>query len=219
MTESDVGDMFATLFAARGGPAGLSADIAVSLELTDEDAASGVTREVAFERTVPCMPCAGSGSATPGEVAAPCKACDGRGAQSRPLGFVVVQRPCEACRGRGAVIANPCSTCTGSGIVPVATTASVTVPPGTLPGTVMRLEGQGNALVDGTRGALVVWLVIGDPARSQLTDVQDAFTRMMIEPGVPRAIVRSPRERRAFTPPQILALVIGAVLLLLGLVR
>lgn len=219
MTSQSLDDAFANLFGTRLGTPGLSADIAVSLELTDEEAATGVTREVSFERTVPCAACAGGGTATPGEVPTPCKACDGRGARTRPLGFFMVQSACEACKGRGALIANPCPTCLGSGASPAPAIATVAVPAGTQPGTILRLEGQGNSLADGTRGALVVWLVIGDPARSHVTDVQDAFTRMMIEPGVPRAIVRSPRERRAFTPPQILALVVGAVLLLLGLLR
>ena len=41
---------------------------------------------------------------------------------------------------------------------------------------------------------------------------------MMIEPNVPRAIVHAPRER-GLTPPQILALVVGVLLVVIGLVR
>lgn len=219
MTDHGLDDTFASMFGTMFGQTlAHSADIPVSLEISDEEAAAGLTREVAFTRTTTCTACDGRGGATPSDVLVTCPACNGEGGRTRAHGFFTVKTTCEACQGRGATVANPCPTCTGRGAVPTPATAAVTVPAGAQVGTVLRLEGQGNTLLDGTRGALVVWLLVGDQ-RTQLTDVQDAFTRMMIEPNVPRAIVRQPRGDRRLTPPQILAIVIGAVLLVLGLVR
>jgi DnaJ-class molecular chaperone len=213
--DTDLMSLFDDLFSV----ANRLPDVHATLKLTEDEAAVGVTRDVAIQRTITCTACEGGRGATPSDSALACAACDGTGGVHHQQGFFHVKTACPACKGVGVTIVNPCVPCTARGVVREPASVAVTVPAGATHGTTVRIADQGNVVADGTRGALLVYLVVGDRADTRADDARAAFERMLIEPGVPRAIVRRPGGNPVLTPPLILGLVIGAVLLLLGLVR
>src|SRR3954453_7188250 len=128
------------------------ADALIRLQLTLEECATGVTRDLAVDTAVVCPECTGSG-ATPGSGTAMCDICAGRGevqsVQRSFLGQVVTSRPCPNCRGFGEVIPDPCRQCGGDGRVRSRRTVGVRIPAGDAGGTRVGLAHQGEV---GPRG-------------------------------------------------------------------
>ena len=122
------------------------ADALIRLQLTLEECATGVTRDLAVDTAVVCPECTGSG-ATPGSGTAMCDICAGRGevqsVQRSFLGQVVTSRPCPNCRGFGEVIPEPCRRCQGEGRVRSRRDVPVNIPPGVADGMRVRLAGRG----------------------------------------------------------------------------
>ncbi len=123
-------------------------DVTVSLELTLEEAAFGVRREVTFRAPTRCEHCGGSG-AEPGTAPVTCATCRGRGrvqvARNTLLGQMMTVAACAACGGTGRRIDTPCSRCRGEGRVMGERSVSVVVPEGVEDGTRLRLNGRGGA--------------------------------------------------------------------------
>src|SRR5919109_1190303 len=96
------------------------ADALIRMQLTLEECATGITRDLAVDTAVLCAECSGSGCA-PGSGPTMCDICNGRGevqtVQRSFLGQVVTSRPCPNCRGFGEVIPEPCRQCGGDGRV------------------------------------------------------------------------------------------------------
>ncbi len=158
------GDLFRTIFGG-GGFGGYEErnrgqDIGVDLEVTLEEAAKGVEREIEIPRTEHCDVCGGSGAA-PGTQAKICPRCNGAGKiqNMRKAGFAMYVQvtACPTCKGRGKLIDTPCSNCHGSGLVRKRRKITVKVPPGVDEGLQLRLRGEGEtAPNDGEPGDLYV---------------------------------------------------------------
>jgi len=133
---------------SRRGP-----DMSVSVKLELADAATGVTREVAFRAPGTCARCSGSGS-EPGHSPTTCPTCHGQGAvqvaRNTMLGRMMTVAECSTCSGSGRLIEHRCTECAGHGLVTVDRDLTVDVPPGVEDGTRLRLSGRGGA---GERGA------------------------------------------------------------------
>lgn len=150
-----LGDIFEMFFGGTGrrrtGPE-KGADVRVDIELTLNEAAFGLEREVKVARTEPCSTCGGSGAAA-GSKPATCGACNGSGqlqyAQNTPFGRIVQSRTCDRCRGKGKIIDKPCPTCRGNGQTRRTRSIKVKIPPGVDSGSRLRVTGEGEA---GTRG-------------------------------------------------------------------
>ena len=143
------GDLFGSLFGGRGGGGGggraaRGADVAVSVDLTFQEMAEGVTKTVTVRRREACATCKGSGSRD-GKAPVPCKTCAGRGVVGRRMGFVVLQQDCVTCRGQGSTIASPCPDCGGEGVRGVKSDVRVQIPAGVEDGMVVRARGEGEA--------------------------------------------------------------------------
>lgn len=127
-------------------------DLELEMEISLEEAFSGVDRDVRIPRTEACDRCGGSG-AEPGSKAVTCPACHGTGqvstTQRSIFGQMLVSTPCTKCGGTGKYVEKPCRECGGSGEVRKSRTVTVKVPPGADSGLRLRLSGQGNA---GSRG-------------------------------------------------------------------
>ena len=151
----DIGDIFGDLFG--GGFGGGSArstgrsgprrgeNVASRLELTFEEAAFGVEKEVTAARIENCAKCSGTGSAD-GTVET-CARCGGSGQIRTTQNFMGMAMqstsPCPACSGRGKVIKTPCTTCKGKGKVRRNPKVKVKVPAGVDEGQMVRVHGEG----------------------------------------------------------------------------
>lgn len=160
-----LGDIFEMFFGGgprrRNGPE-RGHDIRVDLELTLEEAAFGLERDIKIPRTETCSTCGGSGAAA-GAKPGTCPACEGTGqiqfTQSTPFGRIVQSRTCDRCRGAGQIIEKPCPTCHGNGKLRKNRTIKVKVPPGVDNGTRVRLAGEGESGIrGGPPGDLYVYI-------------------------------------------------------------
>ncbi|MHB8946669.1 MAG: molecular chaperone DnaJ [Bacillota bacterium] len=152
----DIGGIFDAFFggarpSGRRGPEP-GADLRYDMELSLEEAATGVTREIQFTRWDSCPICGGSG-AKPGTKPVVCEKCHGTGelrfTQSGFFGQFVNVRPCDRCGGTGRIIQTPCPDCKGKGRVYRPRKLEVKLPPGVDDGSRLRLQGEGEG---GPRG-------------------------------------------------------------------
>jgi molecular chaperone DnaJ len=130
-----------------GGPAP-GADVLVQTELTLDQVATGVEREISFEAVVVCSHCHGNG-AEPGTPIETCDRCGGAGQLRQvtrtPFGQMVRAVPCDVCHGSGKVPDTPCEVCDGSGRTEGTATKTIEVPPGIEAGQRLRITGAGHA--------------------------------------------------------------------------
>jgi len=127
-------------------------DLSYELEVTLEEAAKGVEKEIDVPRTERCDVCHGTG-ANPGTSPKTCPTCRGTGQvqKVRSSGFTrfVQITTCSTCKGVGTIIESPCRECRGTGILRKRRKISVKIPSGIDDGQQLRLEGQGDALPNG----------------------------------------------------------------------
>ena len=146
---NDLGDIFG--FGAgrssrrKKGPA-KGADLRYNMDLTFEEAYTGVNKEFTITRNEKCSTCGGSG-AKPGTSPETCSVCSGKGTvtqmQTTLLGQMRVQTTCSNCHGTGKVIKEVCSTCLGKGTVGKQAKLNVKIPAGIDDGQTIVLRGEG----------------------------------------------------------------------------
>ncbi|MEV0699467.1 molecular chaperone DnaJ [Saccharopolyspora sp. NPDC050389] len=149
-----LGDIMDAFFGGGAGGGGRGprsrvqpgSDALLRLELTLEECASGVNRDITVDTAVLCDSCDGGGSRA-GSAPSTCDTCGGRGevqsVQRSFLGQVMTSRPCPVCRGFGEVITDPCQQCGGDGRVRARRTITVKIPAGVGDGMRVRLAGEG----------------------------------------------------------------------------
>jgi molecular chaperone DnaJ len=136
------------------------ADLRYDLELTLEDAARGIEKEIAFRKNVTCERCDGSG-AEPGSRRVTCPTCRGAGQIRRSGGIITFTQTCPTCAGAGTKVEKPCTACRGEGRVPKNTKLTVRIPPGVDTGSRLRSSGNGEAgLAGGQPGDLYIVLTV-----------------------------------------------------------
>ena len=149
-------DIFSTIFGEFMDPRGArqnaarGADLRYDLELSLEEAFTGVEKSVTIEANARCDVCNGRGCNSLDRCTSTCKMCGGAGKVRAQQGFFVVERGCPTCRGAGEVINDPCPNCGGEGRALNQRTLSVKIPAGVDEGTRIRVSGEGEA---GVRGA------------------------------------------------------------------
>ena len=157
------GDLFGDLFGTRSrGRSGARSgeDLQYQLEINFEDAVFGCSKEIQVPRTESCDRCNGSGC-EPGSRRVTCGTCSGRGQVYSQQGFFTMTRTCSRCSGTGQMIQRPCASCRGNGLQQVQRTRKVDIPAGVDSGIRMRLNGEGNAGINGgPRGDLYVLLSV-----------------------------------------------------------
>src|SRR5687768_290067 len=89
-------------------------DLRYDLEISLEEAARGVEKELEIERFTGCETCHSSGSKGSGGTR-PCTTCGGRGVVARQAGIFIQQSTCPECRGAGETVSDPCGSCKGEG--------------------------------------------------------------------------------------------------------
>ena len=168
---SGMEDIFDMFFGGQGrggrssnaGPQ-RGADLRFDLEITFEEAAFGVEKEIALNRSETCDHCNGSG-AEPGSKVETCPECHGSGyvryTQNTMFGQMVNERPCSKCHGEGKIVSNPCKECRGSGVIKRVKKLKVKIPAGVDNGSRLRVSGEGEAGVKGgPHGDLYVYLYV-----------------------------------------------------------
>lgn len=157
------GGIFEEMFGGGGGSRDGSrdgADLRYDLEITLEDAARGVEKEIAFRKNVSCERCDGSG-AEPGSRRVTCPTCRGAGQIRRSGGIITFTQTCPTCAGAGTKVEKPCTACRGEGRVPKNTKLTVRIPPGVDTGSRLRSAGNGEAgSAGGQAGDLYIVLTV-----------------------------------------------------------
>ena len=168
--EDILGDLFGfgDVFAAggRGGSrrsaSQRGADLRYDLEITLEQAATGMTAQLRIPKLESCETCNGSGAA-PGTKAETCRTCQGAGQVRFQQGFFSVSRTCSTCRGVGQVISSPCETCRGAGRVEHEKSIEVKIPAGVETGSRLRLQAEGESgTYGGAAGDLYVVIHVAE---------------------------------------------------------
>lgn len=150
-------DVFSQLFGfgqrQRGRRKQYGADLITDIEITLEEAAKGVKKELNIRHTRACAHCKGS-CAEPGSEKKTCDTCKGNGQVQhvRSSGFMrfVTVAACNKCRGEGVIITQSCKSCKGSGVQYQEETVKVDIPVGIENGMRLRLDDMGEAGHDGS---------------------------------------------------------------------
>jgi molecular chaperone DnaJ len=143
------GDMFDEFFGGGGGGTQRGSDLRYDLELSLEEAAAGIEKEISFRKPTTCSRCNGEG-AEPGSKRVRCNTCRGAGQVSQQRGFFTFRQVCPSCRGNGSTIEKPCTRCNGAGRTNETTKIKVRVPAGVDTGSKLRSVGNGEAGPAGT---------------------------------------------------------------------
>ncbi|MCF8720952.1 molecular chaperone DnaJ [Nitrospina gracilis] len=139
---STFGDIFGDFFG--GGRQRTGNDLRADAQITFEEAAFGVQKEIDVRKHVICQSCKGS-RCKPGTTPERCATCHGTGQVVRSQGFFSLSTPCPQCRGAGEIVRDPCTGCHGEGVVVDKKTISVNIPGGVDNGSRLRLRGEGEA--------------------------------------------------------------------------
>lgn len=146
-------DIFGDIFGGGRGGGGRSnvyrgADLRYNLEISLEEAARGVEKQLKIPSHEECDTCHGTG-AKPGTEAKTCHTCGGHGQVRVSQGFFSIQQTCPTCHGSGKYIPEPCRACKGTGRVQTTKTLAVKIPAGVDEGDRIRLSGEGEPGVNG----------------------------------------------------------------------
>ncbi|MEY2879923.1 MAG: hypothetical protein RLZZ15_2303 [Verrucomicrobiota bacterium] len=159
------GGIFDEMFGGGGGGSGGGrdgADLRYDLEITLEEAARGVEKEISFRKAMACERCSGNG-AEPGSRRVTCTTCRGQGQVLNRLGPITMRQTCPHCAGAGTRIERPCAECRGEGRVAKTTKLNVRIPPGVDTGSRLRSSGNGEAgMAGGQNGDLYIVLAVKD---------------------------------------------------------
>ncbi len=123
-------------------------DLRYDMQITLEEAAFGVEKEVELRKLDSCTQCAGSG-AEPGSRTVSCPTCGGRGQVVSSRGFFQVSQTCPRCRGTGKTIEKPCRVCGGEGRTEQTSRIKLKIPAGIENGSRLRSTGHGEVGVRG----------------------------------------------------------------------
>ncbi|XP_077130738.1 dnaJ homolog subfamily A member 3, mitochondrial isoform X2 [Ranitomeya variabilis] len=108
------------------------------MDLTFNQAAKGVNKEMSVNITDTCERCNGKGN-EPGTKLQHCHYCNGTGMETINTGPFVMRSTCRRCSGKGTTMTNPCLSCHGSGQTKQKKSVTVPVPAGIEDGQTVRM--------------------------------------------------------------------------------
>lgn len=125
------------------------ADVRYNLEITLEEAFTGIEKEITIPSSETCATCHGHGTKD-GKEAPICPNCKGSGkVHIQRGGFFIVEQECPKCHGSGRIVTEACPDCKGAGVINKEKTVKIKIPAGVEDDTRMRVSGAGEA---GSRG-------------------------------------------------------------------
>lgn len=141
--EFGMGDIFGNIFGKeRAEPFQTrGSDIIIRLEVSLEEAFTGVTKTITINRESACQSCKGSGAMSHET----CAKCKGSGKVQTSKGFFRMAQTCSDCGGTGKKITKSCRSCNGRGKSYSADTVNVKIPAGVDTGSKVKVKGKGNA--------------------------------------------------------------------------
>lgn len=142
--EFGMGDIFGNIFGrgARTEPFyAKGSDIIIGLEVTLEEAFSGVTKSITINRESLCQSCKGTGALSQET----CARCKGSGKTQTSKGFFRMAQTCSDCGGSGRKVTKSCKACSGRGKSLSADTVNVKIPAGVDNNSRVKVKGKGNA--------------------------------------------------------------------------
>ena len=165
---------------SSGSYARHGADVRYNLEITLEEAFSGVEKEISIPSSVVCEDCRGFGTAD-GKEPPVCPTCHGHGkVQMRQGGFFIVEQTCPNCKGRGRIVKDKCKKCGGEGFLHKEKVLKVKIPAGVESDTRMRIAGEGEpGLHGGQNGDLYVFITV-KPHKLYSREGANLYTRVPV---------------------------------------
>ena len=145
------GGIFETFFGGGGRQSEdrqRGSDLRYDLEITLEEAAFGVEKEIEVRKLDPCDRCNAVG-AEAGSRTINCPTCGGRGQVITSRGFFHVSQTCPRCHGDGQIIEKPCRACGGEGRVEKASRIKLKIPAGIADNSRLRSAQKGEAGIRG----------------------------------------------------------------------
>lgn len=185
---SDFGDIFGDIFSAFGG--GRSArtvergdDIDIQINLSFEESAFGVSKDLLIPKIEKCSACSGTGAKN-GKEFTQCSTCRGTGrvryTQQTIFGTTIQEGPCKECNATGKIIKEKCTECSGKGYKKVTKTVRVKVPAGIADGQTITMRGEGNAPIrQGVNGDLHIYVRVA-PHKVLVRDGYDLLLELYI---------------------------------------
>jgi molecular chaperone DnaJ len=154
------GGIFETFFGGGGSTdregRQRGSDLRYDMQITLEEAAFGVEKEIEVRKLDACDKCKGTGAES-GSRAVTCPSCHGRGQVISSRGFFQVSQTCPRCRGVGEIIEKPCRVCGGEGRIEKTSRIKLKVPAGIADGSRLRSSRNGEAGIrGGAQGDLYV---------------------------------------------------------------
>jgi molecular chaperone DnaJ len=147
---SGAGGIFETFFGGsmRAEDRQRGSDLRYDMQITLEEAAFGVEKEIEVRKLDTCDTCHGSG-AEPGSRTINCPVCGGRGQVISSRGFFQVSQTCPRCHGVGQVTDKPCRKCGGEGRSEKLSRIKLKIPAGIAEGSRLRSSRNGEAGIRG----------------------------------------------------------------------
>ncbi len=141
------GDAFGDIFGGGGRRRGTvqpGEDLQISVNITLEEAVSGIHKKFRVNKNVVCESCHGTGAAD-GSSTGDCPMCQGRGFVVKGNGIFRIQETCPKCGGRGKIFTKPCKKCGGEGRYPSKEQIELDIPAGVDSGMRITVQGKGEA--------------------------------------------------------------------------
>lgn len=150
MDAGDISSMFEDIFGSAFGVSGRrqsrggGASLETVIDITFEEVARGVEKEIDFQRMDHCPTCTGTGG-KPGTRPDVCLTCGGQGqvGQTGLGGMFRMVTTCSACGGAGRKYREHCPDCGGRARKPKRRVLNVKVPPGIHDGQAIRVPNEG----------------------------------------------------------------------------
>ncbi len=182
--EFDLGDIFGDLFGGGNRKrTRRGRDISIDLMVPFVDAIFGTERNVLLTKTNACVACKGKGG-KPDSGTIPCGTCRGSGRiheeRRTIMGTVSTARECSNCGGSGTVPKERCEKCKGTGVQREQGEMKIAVPAGIENGEMIRLIGQGEAILNGSPGDLYVKIHV-EPHKTLRREGPNLLTEISIK--------------------------------------
>lgn len=197
MNMDDIFSMFGDIFGGHSGfgggggrPQYRGNDLRLTVKLTLQEIAEGVTKKFKVKKDITCEHCHGTG-AKDGAQPETCPQCNGSGVVYKTvrtmLGMMQTQTTCPNCHGEGTVIKDKCPYCNGEGVTKGEEVIEINIPAGVSEGMVVNVPGKGNAgKHNGVNGDIQV-LIKEEPNDTFIRNGQDLYYTLLLD--LPTAIL------------------------------